>query len=57
MFNNDIVYNQYISGDGKAALVIAGFNEERLDYREVHRELMRLKREVEDGNTTLYISG
>jgi uncharacterized protein len=57
MFNNDIVYNQYISGDGKAALVLAGFNEERLDYREVHRELMRLKGEVEDGNTVLYISG
>lgn len=57
MFNNDIVYNQYISGDGKAALVLAGFNEERLDYREIHRELMRLKHDVEDGNTVLYIAG
>jgi len=57
MFNNDIVYNQYISGDGKAALILAGFNEERLDYREIHRELMRLKHEVEDENTTLYIAG
>jgi predicted RND superfamily exporter protein len=57
MFNNDIVYNQYISGDGKAALVLAGFNEERLDYREIHRELMRLKHDVEDGKTVLYIAG
>lgn len=57
LFNNDLVYNQYISGDGKAALIRASFNEERLDYREIHRELMRLKGEVEDENTTLYIAG
>ena len=32
MYNNDIVYGKYLSTDGKAALILAGFNEERLDY-------------------------
>lgn len=57
MMNNDIVLNKYVSADGKAALIFAGFNEERLDYREIHRELMKLKKEVEDSNTVLNIAG
>ncbi len=57
MFNNDIVFNKYLSADGKAALIFAGFNEDRLDYREIHREIMRLKGEVEDENTRLYVAG
>ena len=57
MFNNDIVFNKYVSADGKAALVFAGFNEERLDYREVQREISRIKQEVEDANTALYVAG
>jgi len=58
MFNNDIVLNKYLSADGKAALILAGFNEERLDYREIQRELTRIREEVEkDGNTKLYIAG
>jgi hypothetical protein len=57
MFNNDIVFNKYVSADGKAALVFAGFNEERLDYREIHREISRIKQEVEDANTSLYVAG
>jgi len=57
MFNNDIVFNKYVSADGKASLIFAGFNEERLDYREIHREIMRLKSEVEDENTKLYVAG
>ena len=57
MFNNDIVLNKYVSEDGKAALVFAGFNEDRLDYREIHREISRLRQEVEDVNTSLYVAG
>ncbi len=57
MFNNDIVYNQYISADGKAALILAGFNEERLDYREIYRQITALKDQVEDHNTILYVAG
>ncbi|MGE0679697.1 MAG: RND family transporter [Candidatus Binatia bacterium] len=57
MFNNDIVFNKYVSADGKAALVFAGFNEERLDYREIQREISRIRHEVEDANTSLYVAG
>jgi uncharacterized protein len=57
MFNNDIVYEKYVSAGGEAALVIAGFNEERLDYRNIHREIMKIKQAVEDENTVLYASG
>ena len=57
MFNNDIVYNQYISADGKAALILAGFNEARLDYREIYRQITTLKAEVEDDHTVLYVAG
>jgi predicted RND superfamily exporter protein len=57
MFNNDIVFNKYVSADGKAALVFAGFNEDRLDYREIQREISRIKGEVEDANTALYVAG
>ncbi len=57
MFNNDIVYEKYISADGKSALILAGFNEERLDYRNIHREISKIKEKVEDQNTILYASG
>ena len=57
MFNNDIVYEKYISADGKSALILAGFNEERLDYRNIHREIMKIKQAVEDENTLLLASG
>jgi len=57
MFNNDIVYGKYISTDGKAALILAGFNEERLDYANIHRQIMKIRQAVEDNNTTLYVAG
>ncbi len=57
-FNNDIVYGTYISTDGTAALILAGFDEERLDYNEIFTRLRELKAEVEaDGETSLYIAG
>ena len=57
MYNNDIVYEKYVSPDGKSALILAGFNEERLDYRNIHREITKIKRAVEDANTVLYVAG
>ena len=36
-FNNDIVYGTYVSADGTAALILAGFDEERLDYNTILR--------------------
>jgi len=57
-FNNDIVYGTYISADGTAALILAGFDEERLDYNTIFTRLKELKDEVEaDGETKLYIAG
>ena len=57
-FNNDIVYGTYISTDGQAALILAGFDEERLDYNTIFTRLKELKTEIEaDGKTSLYIAG
>ncbi len=57
-FNNDIVYGTYVSTDGRSALILAGFDEERLNYTEIHTRLLELKNEVEkDGTTKLYIAG
>ena len=57
-FNNDIVYGTYVSADGTAALILAGFDEERLDYNKIFTRLKELKDEVEaDGKTSLYIAG
>ncbi len=57
-FNNDIVYGTYISTDGRAALILAGFDEERLNYTNIHTRLQELKKEVEaDGKTKLYVAG
>src|SRR5579863_10066328 len=39
MYNNDIVYGKYLSTDGKAALILAGFNEERLDYGNIQKQI------------------
>ncbi len=56
--NNDIVYGTYISADGSAALILAGFDEERLDYNKIFARLKALKTEVEtDGTATLYVAG
>ena len=56
--NNDIIYGSYLSTDGRAALIVASFDEERLDYREIHTRMQALKAEVEaDGSTRLYIAG
>ena len=58
MLNNDIIYGSYLSTDGRAALIVASFDEDRLDYREIHRRLQQLKAEVEDdGTTRLYVAG
>lgn len=57
-FNNDIVYGTYISTDGRSALILAGFDEERLNYTVIHTRLMEMKQEIEkDGKTRLYIAG
>ena len=57
-FNNDVVFGNYISSDGRAALVVAGFDEERLDYHTIFTRLKALQASVEaDGQTRLYVAG
>ena len=58
VFNNDVVYGTYVSNDGAAALILAGFDEDRLDYGQIFSRLKALKDEVEaDGETELHIAG
>ena len=58
ILNNTIVYGTYVSKDGKAALITAGFDEERLDYSQIHSRLSELKNEVEkDGSVELFVAG
>ncbi len=57
-FNNDVVFGTYVATDGRAALVVAGFDEERLDYHTIFTRLQALKQTVEaDGKTRLYVAG
>ncbi|MDX2168872.1 MAG: MMPL family transporter [Deltaproteobacteria bacterium] len=47
----------YTSLDDTAAVVHAGFWEEALDFRELHKSLMALKAQEDDANHTIYITG
>ncbi len=58
ILNNTIVYGTYVSKDGMAALITAGFDEERLDYSQIHSRLSEIKKEVEeDGSVELFVAG
>ncbi|HYR95336.1 MAG TPA: MMPL family transporter [Candidatus Binatus sp.] len=47
----------FVAQDDTAALVNAGFWEEELDFRYLHQRMMDLKRDVEDENHTMLITG
>jgi predicted RND superfamily exporter protein len=47
----------YVARDDTAALVTAGFWEEELDFNYLYDRMMELKRDVEDDNHELYITG
>src|SRR5256886_8885823 len=47
----------YVSQDDTAVLVNAGFWEEELDFRYLYDRMTELKRDVEDENHTVYITG
>jgi len=57
LMHNDLVFGRFISTDGKAALVEAGFTETRLDYDDIFRRVMAMKKAVDDDNTVLYAAG
>jgi len=50
-------YGVLVAPNGKSALITAGFNEGRVDYGEIHRQLERIRHAVEDDNTVLYATG
>src|SRR5262249_45238784 len=47
----------YVSEDDTAALVTAGFWEEEIDFNYLYDRMMSLKKQLEDDNHTVYISG
>src|SRR5216683_1473779 len=47
----------YYTRDGKGALVIASFNERRLDYKRLFDGVQDIIRKHEDANTRIYASG
>ena len=47
----------YVAEDDTAALVHAGFWEEELDFHYLYDRMTQLKRDVEDENHTVYITG
>ncbi len=57
LMHNDMVFGRFISTDGKAALVEAGFTETRLDYDDIFSRVMKIKKEIDDDNTTVYAAG
>ncbi|HTW88867.1 MAG TPA: MMPL family transporter [Candidatus Binataceae bacterium] len=46
-----------ITDDDKGALIVAGFNEYAIDYKESFKKVARLRAQYEDANTRLYASG
>ncbi len=57
LMHNDLVFGRFISTDGKAALVEAGFTEARLDYDDIYSRVMKIKKAIDDDNTTVYAAG
>jgi len=57
LMHNDLVFGRFISTDGKAALVEAGFTEARLDYDDIYTRVMRIKKAIDDDNTVVYAAG
>jgi hypothetical protein len=54
---NPTIAGRLVSTDGKAALITAAFEEERLDYARLFQRIQSAIREVEDPNTRVYAAG
>ncbi|MDY6863981.1 MAG: MMPL family transporter, partial [Thermodesulfobacteriota bacterium] len=57
IYGNETIYGKLVSRDSKAALILAEFLEERLDYKYLFKRIMEAKNSLEDDNTTIYIAG
>lgn len=54
---NPTIAGRLVSRDGKAALITAAFQEERLDYARLFQQIQTAIRKVEDSNTRVYAAG
>ena len=57
IFSNESIYGSYVSFDKKKTLIFADFFEEEIDYRLVYHALEKIRKEVEDQNTTVSMVG
>ncbi len=57
IYSNERYYGMFVSLDSKKSLIFADFFEEELSYSTVHKELERIRKQTEDGNTTVSIVG
>ncbi|HYY25216.1 MAG TPA: hypothetical protein VE689_06980, partial [Candidatus Udaeobacter sp.] len=54
---NPTIAGRLVSMDGKAALITAAFQEERLDYARLFQRIQSAIHELEDSNTRVYAAG
>src|SRR5262245_3178527 len=58
VYTNEGVHGFYVSRDNTAALIVAGFWEEGVDFRNLYTRMENIRRTIEaDGNYTVYITG
>ena len=57
VYSNEGVRGVYVTPDDKGTLITAGFWEEGVNLKELYKDIMALRAEVEDANTQLYITG
>lgn len=56
-YTNETVYGRLVSTDGKAAMIYGAFHEHMLNYPIIFQRLRQMRRDVQDENHVLYISG
>jgi uncharacterized protein len=54
---NPRIHGSLVAKDDKAALIVAGFYEDRMDVKEVYARLHEIGQKVEDDNTKVHIIG
>src|SRR5215510_12089475 len=58
VYTNEGVHGFYVSRDNTAALIVAGFWEEGVDFRNLYTRMENIRQTIEaDGNYTVYITG
>lgn len=57
IFSNDLYYGGFVSLDGKSALMVADFFEEKINYDVVFKELQNLRKKYEDAKHRISMVG